>query len=73
MQRLEAGDRRALGIELVAGFQGGALQPCDARDPDSFKVRRGKVGGYVDYLGAADVAFLDREVERLDPRYGYGA
>ncbi len=72
MRRLEAGDCRAPGVELVASLKEEALRPCDVRDPDSFKVRRGKVGGYVDYLGAADIAFLDREIGRLDPRYGYG-
>ena len=34
-------------------------------------MRRGKVGGYVDYLSAGDVEFLDEEVARLDLRFGY--
>ena len=73
MQRLEAGDRRALGAGLVAGLREEALRPWDARDPDSYKVRRGKVGGYVDYLARPDIEFLDRELEALDVRYGYRA
>ena len=71
MRRLEAGDRHAPGAELVADLQEEALRPCDAADPDSYKVRRGKVGGYVDYLAGPDIAFLNRELTRLDPRYGY--
>ncbi len=71
MRRLETGDSHAQGAELVAGLKGEALRPCDDRDLDSYKVRRGKVGGYVDYLDATDIAFLDREIKALDPRYGY--
>ena len=71
MRRLESGDRQASGVELVTNLQEEALRPYDAGDADSYKVRRGKVGGYVDYLGAEDVAFLNREVAVLDARYGY--
>lgn len=38
-------------------------------DPESFKVRRGIVGGYRDYLGEADLDFLDRKIDGLDPMY----
>ncbi len=48
------------------------LQPADQADPESFKVRRGKVGGYVDYLSPGDIAWLNQEIGRLDPRFGYG-
>lgn len=48
------------------------LQARDPGDPESFKVRRGKVGGYRDELPPETVAWLDRTVaERLDPRLGY--
>ena len=72
MRRLESGDARAAGSELVGDLHQEALRPKDADDPDSYKVRRGKVGGYADYLSRADVEYLDRALERLDPRYGYG-
>lgn len=49
------------------------LQPGDVNDPESYKVRRGKVGGYVDYLSAADLVYASAAVERLDRRYGYRA
>ncbi|HEY2989809.1 MAG TPA: sulfotransferase domain-containing protein [Candidatus Binatia bacterium] len=48
------------------------LLPGDAADPDSYKVRRGRVGGFKDYLSPEDVAYLERALERLDERYGYG-
>jgi len=47
------------------------LRPAAAADPESYKVRRGKIGGYVDYLSADDIAFLEAEIARLDPRFGY--
>jgi hypothetical protein len=72
MRRLEAGTKDAQGTELVVGLNTEALRPKDAADPDSYKVRRGKVGGYADYLAAPDIEYLNQVVATLDPRYGYG-
>jgi sulfotransferase family protein len=47
------------------------LQPGDANDPESYKVRRGKIGGYVDYLDPTDVEYADKAMLALDPRFGY--
>ena len=66
MQKMEAG----------AGFRmsGGRMMPGDRGNPDSYKVRRGKVGGYRDYFDDAQIAAIDRLVrDTLDPVYGYGA
>lgn len=49
----------------------GELAPGDVRDKDSFKARRGKVGGYVDYFSPADLEFASQEMARLDPKLGY--
>jgi hypothetical protein len=50
------------------------LKPGDANDPSSFKVRRGKVGGWRDYLTPEEVLKIDRMVETdLDPTFAYGA
>ncbi len=49
------------------------LQPGDVNDPESYKVRRGKVAGYRDYLQGEDLAYADAAVARLDPRFGYAA
>ncbi|HHH45325.1 MAG TPA: sulfotransferase domain-containing protein, partial [Gammaproteobacteria bacterium] len=43
----------------------------DPKNPDSFKTRRGKVGGYRDYFDDAQVVAVDRLVEGLDPVFGY--
>lgn len=61
MQRMEQQDQ----------FNSPRLRPRDAADPDSYKVRKGKVGGYRDYFADADLAYLDRQVAELDPVFGY--
>jgi hypothetical protein len=43
---------------------GAILKPRDPDDPESFKVRRGKVGGFTDYLSEADIAYCDRLLDR---------
>lgn len=47
------------------------LQPGDVNDSESYKVRRGKIGGYVDYLDPSDIAYADQAMSALDPRFGY--
>jgi Sulfotransferase domain len=50
------------------------IVPGEASNPESFKVRRGKVGGYRDYLSAEEAAALDQLVAaKLSPAFGYGA
>ncbi|NEP00120.1 MAG: sulfotransferase domain-containing protein [Symploca sp. SIO2E9] len=45
-------------------------QKKDLNDPETLKVRKGKVGGYRDYLSAEEVQALDRKIsENLDPFY----
>ncbi len=48
------------------------LAASDESDSDSYKVRRGKVGGYVDYLSPEEKDRVDQMVrERLDPALAY--
>jgi hypothetical protein len=47
------------------------LQPGDVNDPESYKVRRGKIGGYVDYLDPRDIEYADQAMSALDRRFGY--
>jgi len=57
-------------LEGLAGHP--SLMPRDKNDPESFKTRRGKVGGYVDYLTPQDIEFLDAKMrEGLPLCYGY--
>ena len=61
-------------MELKAGFRGGGrrMRAGDEKNPDSYKVRRAKVGGYMDYFEAEEVARIDRMInEQLSPELGY--
>ncbi len=50
----------------------GRLRARDPGDAESFKTRKGKVGGYVDYLRPEEIAWMERKIrETLDPFYGY--
>ncbi len=54
-------------------FSTSKLQARDTANPDSFKVRRGKVGGYVDYLTPEQTAWVEATISReLNPVFGYG-
>jgi hypothetical protein len=58
--------------QRVFWLSGGRLVPKDHNNPNSYKVRRGKVAGYRDDFDAAQVARIDELVEAtLDPLYGY--
>ncbi|MGF7158402.1 hypothetical protein FHS85_000012 [Rhodoligotrophos appendicifer] len=53
-------------------YQNSGLRPTDPSDPRSFKVRRGKVHGYVDYFNEQQLKTLRGIVdENLDPAWGY--
>lgn len=59
-------------LEAQGHFRQGGLNLRDSNDPESFKVRRGKVGGFRDYLTAEQAAELDDLVrDRLSPAFGY--
>ena len=51
---------------------GGRMMPRDKDNPNSFKVRRAKVGGYRDYFSDEEVAAIDQRLaDTLDPLFGY--
>ena len=53
-------------------FNNKRLQARDPNDPDSFKVRRGKVGGYKDYFSPAETEWIVQRIgNTLDPVFGY--
>lgn len=52
---------------------GARVKPGDKDNPQSFKVRKAKVGGYRDYFSDEQCAQLDAMVEQLDPIFGYGS
>ncbi len=60
-------------LERTDFYKNSRLKPKDPSDPDSFKVRRGKVGGYRDYFTPEQVRAMEELVRtRLAPSLGYG-
>ncbi len=59
-------------MEQQGSIESSRMVPGNASDPESFKTRKGKIGGYVEYLDAEDIRWLDDKVRReLDPFFGY--
>lgn len=58
-------------MEAAGAFDSKILQTRDEKDPESFNVRRGKIGGYSDYLSADDQAYAAEAMRALDPQFGY--
>jgi len=51
-------------MEEQGAFESKRLTARDAEDSDSFKVRRGKIGGYADYFDAEQREELDALVSQ---------
>ena len=58
-------------LEAAGVFDSKILHPGDVLDPESFKVRRGKVGGYREYLSAEDLEYAADALMELDPHFSY--
>ena len=58
-------------LEAARVFDSNILHPGDVRDPESFKVRRGKVGGFREYLSPEDQRYAADVLAELDPQFGY--
>ncbi len=49
------------------------IAPADRANPDSFKARRAKIGGYRDYFDSEQIHEIDQLLDtQLDRAYGYG-
>lgn len=60
-------------MESSGTAESNRLRPRDPNDPESFKTRRGKVGGFVDYLTPEEIEDVERRIRSgLDPSFGYG-
>lgn len=63
---------RMKNMERNNAFDRSWLQAGDVNDEESFKVRRGKIGGYADYLDKDDIEKINRLIETgLSPVFGY--
>ncbi|MBC7976157.1 MAG: sulfotransferase domain-containing protein [Myxococcales bacterium] len=57
-------------LETENAFGSDRLRPANAGDAESFKTRKGKIGGYREYLTAADLAYVHARIAaRLSPAY----
>lgn len=61
-------------MEARGRFESGMLKPGDAASPESYKTRKGKVHGYVDYLTPEQIQTLnDKTAFVLSEYFGYTA
>lgn len=58
-------------MEQQDQLQKRSLRPGNKEDEESYKTRRGKVGGFRDYLSSDDIRLLNEKMERLSDIYGY--
>jgi hypothetical protein len=58
-------------LEAAGAFDSKILRPGDVADPESFKVRRGKIGGYREYLAQEDQLYAAEVLKQLHPHFGY--
>lgn len=47
------------------------LRPKKVGDPESYKVRKGKIGGFVDYLSAEDIEYCNQMLTTMHCPFGY--
>jgi len=59
-------------LEGAGAFTSKILRAGDTKDPESFKVRRGKIGGFEDYLSPNDQIYAVAALQKLDSRFDYG-
>lgn len=57
----------------VFWLSGARVRPGDKKNPNSYKVRRGKVGGYRDYFDDQQFEVIEGLMARLDPVFGYAS
>jgi hypothetical protein len=59
-------------MEVENALDSRHLKPADKRDETSYKTRRGKIGGFVDYFNQAEIAYMDEQISKnLSSFYGY--
>lgn len=59
-------------MELEGVVQDGMLRPADRSDGDSYKTRKGQVGGYKDYLNEDEIQLLNHKIQyELSDYFGY--
>ena len=57
--------------KLTSSIGDVALTPGNVDDPESFKIRKGKVGNYKEYMSDADLTVVAAAMKKLDPAFDY--
>jgi hypothetical protein len=52
-------------MELSNYFTSKMLSPGDVNDPESFKIRKGQIGGYLEYFDAEDIKYIDDLIDEM--------
>ncbi len=59
-------------MEMEEKYQSEMLKPANRLDENTFKTRKGKIKGYVDYLSSQEIAKLDQKIRtELSGFFGY--
>ncbi|MEQ9371898.1 MAG: sulfotransferase domain-containing protein [Coleofasciculus chthonoplastes F3-SA18-01] len=58
-------------LESLQKFSKTSMQPGDTNDEESYKVRKGKVGSYLEYLSQDDMNFINQVIEEAGHPFGY--
>ena len=58
-------------MEKEGRFSSGILNPVSLADKESYKTRRGKIRGFVDYLDDAEIKNINQKMLELNDFYGY--
>lgn len=58
-------------MEKEGVFNSNILKPMNKNDVDSYKTRKGKVEGFVDYLDSNEINELNEKMKKMPSWYGY--
>ncbi|MCB0006234.1 MAG: sulfotransferase domain-containing protein, partial [Anaerolineales bacterium] len=59
-------------MEREQVFEGiAAMKLHDKDDPEAYKARKGKVGGFTDYLDDEQIQYVNRQLAKLTDNFGY--
>lgn len=59
-------------MEMEEKYQSEMLKPANRQDENTFKTRKGKIKGYVDYLSSQEIEKLDQKIRtELSEIFGY--
>ncbi len=59
-------------MEIMNKFENEMLKPSDVKNVESFKTRKGKVGGFRDYLNENEIEYINQKILKNMPEwYGY--